>query len=120
MTACAPLLLAALALLPAAPLRAQAALDPQTISAILQVADGICGEYFLNGNTSETSFSGAAEGHIKGLAKLMADAGAEGSFAFNEKEYLNVLHEELGTKLTDQRACRLQVWSDMKSALVPQ
>lgn len=93
-------------------------IDAETAAQILEIADGICGEYFLNGNRSEQSFSGAASGHVKGLAKWLADVGAEGEFNLDEADYFNVLHGELGTSLKDLRTCKLQVWNDLKETLV--
>lgn len=97
----------------AAPLAAQSA----QLDLLDEMMEAICGDYQYTGTKQELSIDGAAEAKIGGIMGKMVDVGVKGAAGFNEQEYVGVLRKELGAQLTDVRACRMQVYKDMKEVV---
>lgn len=107
----------ALPLLLVTPLAAQD--NPTEI--LVDVAQAICGveDGKNQGKLTKTSFDAAAELRLKGVLKVVADAGLDAAASYNSTEYINGLaNDALAGELKSIRDCNLRVFSDMSPVII--
>lgn len=93
-------------------------LSPEATSQVLEVATAICGDYVNSGSSSQQEIAANVEGHLKGLTKFLAEAGAEGTYSFKSDEYVNVARAELSGEMSGVRNCKMAVWNDLKADIL--
>ena len=73
-------------------------------------AEQICGEISKNGSSSIVNASGGLNAEAEGLLKkFLGGAGVEGRFEVAKQSYENVLREDLGSELQNNRNCRIKM-----------
>jgi hypothetical protein len=98
----------------ASPARAQQ-LDEAALAQILETAKALCGEFAREGFRSSSAVEGTAEAELAGLAGRLVELGVEGAGRIEASNYANVLQEQLGEELRNQRECNLRIWNDLRS-----
>ena len=88
-------------------------LDQAALDQIATTAASICGDFDRAGFQRSAGAEAAAEAELKGLIGRLLDLGVKGAAQIESQEYANVLQDQLGEELRDNRACRLKIWSDL-------
>jgi hypothetical protein len=86
----------------------QAALDQ-----ISESAAAICGDFDRGGFQRSAEANVAAEAELEGLIGRLLNLGVEGAGQIQSERYANVLQDQLGEELKNNRACRLKIWNDL-------
>jgi len=91
-------------------------LDTQqrALNIIGEFANSICSKIPLEGGSIETQLSGEAKAELNNILNRLADLGVKGSAEFTNKEYRNVLQNELAKVIIDSNNCRLVVFFALK------
>lgn len=92
---------------------AQATLDRQALSLVVDTAEQICGTYERAGSRNSVSVEGEVNAELKGLARKLADLGVSGTAQIEDSDYVGVLVEELPEELKDIRACRERIFDKL-------
>jgi hypothetical protein len=103
---------------PMAPAGRAQGLDAEALASIQEFAASVCGEYVREGSVEQFEAEGAAKAKLDGLLAKLTNVGIEGAARFDSGQYVGVLREELSGELQSVRACRLQVWNDLKAGVV--
>jgi hypothetical protein len=87
-------------------------LDTQqrALNIIGEFANSICSKIPLEGGSTDTQLSGEAKAELNNILNRLADLGVKGSAEFTNKEYRNVLQNELAKTIIDSNNCRLVVF----------
>jgi hypothetical protein len=103
--------------LPDADAAAAQALDERALAQITDTAAKLCGEFAREGFRNSSAIEGTARAELQGLAGRLVDLGVEGAGKIESSDYANVLQEQLGEELKNQRECNLKIWNDLRTLL---
>jgi uncharacterized protein YecT (DUF1311 family) len=93
-------------------------LNTTALEQIMDTARALCGEFAREGFRSSSAIEGTARAELAGLAGRLFDLGVEGAGQLDSSEYANVLQEQLGEELQNQRECNLKIWNDLRTLVM--
>jgi hypothetical protein len=97
-----------------------ASLDPaQATELITNTADRICNVVLTHGEARSSEVRGEIKAQLSGLASKLADAGVSGAGSIVTEKYENVLRQDLASMLNSNAQCKLRVFEDLQSKLIP-
>ena len=102
------------------PLKAQD-LEGQTkaLRAISAFAADTCGNPLaLEGKATDLELSGDVKAQLQGLVARVADLGMTGAGKYKDKDFKNVLHEQLAEALKNNATCKLKVFEVLQEKMV--
>ena len=82
-------------------------------------AEQFCGQYLLEGGDRESGLTGEAEADLGEFLKHLVDVGISGGVEFSVSEYIGVVREHLAGELKSVRDCRVMLWNDLKTLVIP-
>jgi hypothetical protein len=94
-------------------------ISKEPLDQIADFAERICPPVKDSGTTSSVEISGQAKAELSKLLKKLADLGVSGAAKYKSSEYEGVLREQLASLLKSNQDCRLAVFRELSSRLLP-
>lgn len=86
---------------------------------IADFADRMCKDIPLQGHSEHLDLTGEAKAELRGLLKKLADFDIGGELKYQVEEYEGLLQKDLVSALRLSTECKIQIWNDLESKLVP-
>jgi hypothetical protein len=115
---CFGLALAAVLVTQGGPRQSYADANAESLKAITDTADKICGVVAAAGESQSAKVTGDVKAQLSGLAKRLADLGITGTGTFETDSYAGVVRSDLPTALSSQMDCKLKVFDTLQSKLL--
>jgi hypothetical protein len=93
--------------------------EEQALVMIADFADRICTVAPLEASRTRASVSGSVTLELTKLLKKLVGLGATAAGEYETGSSRGVLQEHLAAALADANKCKLQIWSDLNSKLLP-
>jgi len=92
----------------------------QALALITATADKICNVVTDKGTANSSEVKGDISIQLSGLASKLADAGIRGAGSITNEAYQGPLRQDLTKVLSDNSACKLQVFNALQAKLILQ
>ena len=92
--------------------------NSEALKQIQIFATNFCGAYYREGSSQKLELDGKAEAKLNGLLKKLTDMGISGAAKFSSMKYIGLHQGDLAPEYKNIRACKLQIWNDLKNTIL--